>query len=101
MTTTNALNTRDFYPVLREIRIVGPGKTRGYPYPVCKKNLSQQACHIVMTSDRSRCVVMIRIDVSTTPFGRRMPAVRTSLDYFGLVWEGRFHVYNIWYDVFV
>ena len=21
-----------------EIRIVGPGKTRGYPYPVCKKN---------------------------------------------------------------
>ena len=23
-----------------EIRIVGPGKTRGYPYPVCKKELS-------------------------------------------------------------
>ena len=23
-----------------EIRIVGPGKTRGYPYPVCKKTLS-------------------------------------------------------------
>ena len=22
-----------------EIRIVGPGKTRGYPYPVCKKNI--------------------------------------------------------------
>ena len=22
-----------------EIRIVGPGKTRGYPYPVCKKSL--------------------------------------------------------------
>ena len=21
-----------------EIRIVGPGKTCGYPYPVCKKN---------------------------------------------------------------
>ena len=21
-----------------EIRIVGPGKTRGYPYPVCKNN---------------------------------------------------------------
>ena len=21
-----------------EIRIVGPGKTRGYPYPICKKN---------------------------------------------------------------
>ena len=23
-----------------EIRIVGPGKTRGYPYPVCKKGIS-------------------------------------------------------------
>ena len=23
-----------------EIRIVGPGKTRGYPYPVCKNELS-------------------------------------------------------------
>ena len=23
-----------------EIRIVGPGKTRGYPYPVCKKKYS-------------------------------------------------------------
>ena len=22
-----------------EIRIVGPGKTRGYPYPVCKKHV--------------------------------------------------------------
>ena len=22
-----------------EIRIVGPGKTRGYPYPVCKKRV--------------------------------------------------------------
>ena len=25
-----------------EIRIVGPGKTRGYPYPVCKKTLFGQ-----------------------------------------------------------
>ena len=23
-----------------EIKIVGPGKTRGYPYPVCKKEVS-------------------------------------------------------------
>ena len=37
--TTNALNTRDFYPVLGEIRFVGTGKTRGYPYRVCKKTL--------------------------------------------------------------
>ena len=25
------------YPVCKK-RIVGPGETRGYPYPVCKKN---------------------------------------------------------------
>ena len=27
-----------------EIRIVGPGKTRGYPYPVCKKDISNMRC---------------------------------------------------------
>ena len=37
--TTYALNTRDFYPALGEIRIVGPGKTREYPYQLCKKAL--------------------------------------------------------------
>ena len=26
-----------------EIRIVGPGRTRGYPYPVCKKEFSSTA----------------------------------------------------------
>ena len=26
-----------------EIRIVGSGKTRGYPYPVCKKILSRNS----------------------------------------------------------
>ena len=26
-----------------EIRIVGPGNTRGYPYPVCKKEFSSIA----------------------------------------------------------
>ena len=39
--TTNALNTRDFYPALGEItceiRFVGTGETGRYPYPVCKK----------------------------------------------------------------
>ena len=28
-----------------EIRIVGPGKTRGYPYPVCKK----RCCRMLYT----------------------------------------------------
>ena len=35
--TTNAFNTRDFYPVLGEIRFVGTGEIPGYPYLVCKK----------------------------------------------------------------
>ena len=26
-----------------EIKIVGPGKTRGYPYPACKNSLSLHA----------------------------------------------------------
>ena len=43
--TTNALNTRDFLSSpgrdnMGEIRIVGPNKIRGYPYPVCKKRWS-------------------------------------------------------------
>ena len=29
-----------------EIRIVGPGKTRGYPYPVCKK--TRVDCNLFM-----------------------------------------------------
>ena len=43
-----------------EIRIVGPGKTRGYPYPVCKNFLSRPAvlavrkltlsCHLFLFS---------------------------------------------------
>ena len=28
-----------------EIRIVGPGKTRGYPYPVCKKRMVSPGKH--------------------------------------------------------
>ena len=30
-----------------EIRIVGPGKTRGYPYPVCKKRIVGPGKHPV------------------------------------------------------
>ena len=30
-----------------EVRIVGPGKTRGYPYPICKK-----CCSISLSSER-------------------------------------------------
>ena len=29
-----------------EIRIVGPGKTRGYPYPVCKKISILHGCMV-------------------------------------------------------
>ena len=42
--TTYALNTRDFlsgpgWDNMGILTIVGPGKTRGYPYPVCKKRI--------------------------------------------------------------
>ena len=37
-----------------EIRIVGPGKTRGYPYPVCKKEFSSIA------KTRTKCVSQVR-----------------------------------------
>ena len=37
--TTNASNSHDFYSVLGEIRIVSPGNTCIYPYPMCKKSL--------------------------------------------------------------
>ena len=32
-----------------EIRIIGPGKTHGYPYPVCKKYFYHQSlcCNVV------------------------------------------------------
>ena len=35
-----------------EIRIVGPGKTCGYPYPVCKKKISQPAGKRIMPETR-------------------------------------------------
>ena len=31
-----------------EIKIVGPGKTRGYPYPVCKKYLSMRISLVIV-----------------------------------------------------
>ena len=35
-----------------EIRIVGPGKTRGYPYPVCKKEVSYMSCEPILYMTR-------------------------------------------------
>ena len=34
-----------------EIRIVGPDKTRGYPYPVCKKTLFLSRAIIGLTQN--------------------------------------------------
>ena len=36
-----------------EIRIFGPGKTRGYPYPVCKKRGSSTLTYLIRFSDIS------------------------------------------------
>ena len=38
-----------------EIRIVGPGKTRGYPYPVCKKIYFQSPKSYAVTITTSLC----------------------------------------------
>ena len=46
-----------------EIRIVGPGKTRGYPYPVCKKNEyvygSLRRRSILMTIQYSESMLLV------------------------------------------
>ena len=43
-----------------EIGIVGPGKTRGYPYPVCKKEKSQAPV------ERNILVQWVRIIISAS-----------------------------------
>ena len=50
-----------------EIRIVGPGKTRGYPYPVCKKMPSLQL-HI---SHLDRLPILRTLQNSADQFRRR------------------------------
>ena len=39
-----------------EIRIVGPGKTRGYPYPVCKKFISRFSIFLLSSYVRMQTV---------------------------------------------
>ena len=34
-----------------EIRIVGPGKTPGYPYPVCKKSFSHSLSFLLSLAE--------------------------------------------------
>ena len=46
-----------------EIRIVSPGKTRGYPYPVCKKEKSQTPV------ERDILVQWVRIRYKGVPDG--------------------------------
>ena len=40
-----------------EIRIVGPGKTHGYPYPVCKNNIffSQSEILVAIAAKDKSC----------------------------------------------
>ena len=53
-----------------EIRIVGPGKTRGYPYPVCKKISTFHGCMVWIEKSVTRitdrhheaCLVMPNSD---------------------------------------
>ena len=50
-----------------EIRIVGPGKTRGYPYPVCKKGrFIPSKSTPIKTSGYLSCI----LDISGARLGR-------------------------------
>ena len=40
--------TRGYPYLVCKKRIVGPGETRGYPYPVCKKSLSDVQENLVV-----------------------------------------------------
>ena len=62
-----------------EIRIVGPGKTCGYPYPVCKKDRSQLTVH-----------TQIRPCAGSKLFA--IPSVFFQLITAGLPWSGE----NVW-----
>ena len=54
-----------------EIRIVGPGKTRGYPYPVCKKarvnsEVKIQSMFIIVSRHAKETVCKAENDISAT-----------------------------------
>ena len=54
-----------------EIRIVGPGKTRGYPYPVCKKTgvgMEIQAGNVLINT----CIKMPTIVGISTLISRKI-----------------------------
>ena len=52
-----------------EIRIVGTGKTSGYPYPVCKKTLSHHRTALVETIQASTFEVSSENDRIHTDVG--------------------------------
>ena len=47
-----------------EIRIVGPGKTRGYPYPVCKNITIHHECPCRIISIFPVCMGWIKKSVT-------------------------------------
>ena len=51
--------TRGYPYLVCKKRIVGPGKTRGYPYPVCKKNFVESVDdgRRTMTDDDGRRIM--------------------------------------------
>ena len=49
-----------------EIRIVGPGNTRGYPYPVCKKIFFSSLCLTNMCGSGMNHINACQISASET-----------------------------------
>ena len=46
-----------------EITIVGPGKTRGYPYPVCKKTQFHMVKGIINDFDHMEFCLVINLTI--------------------------------------
>ena len=76
-----------------EIRIVGPGKTRGYPYPVCKKEFSSTAKNWNKLCSTSKNELFIRLTVRVFGNGfQYMCVCFVSIWFWG--WHVRFHCIN-------
>ena len=61
-----------------EIRIVGPGKTHGYPYPVCKKIwiVPELYCFNVGDTLRYHCLVVVVVVLLFYVHGKHLRSCR-------------------------
>ena len=55
-----------------EVRIVSPGKTLGYPYPVCKKSLDAEVCGYTFWGDLSALEVFVPLREALVAVGNKV-----------------------------